>query len=51
MTIINPNQAIESTVSLIEKVYDDALSPGAKEVGQALKDVFRALRLVTLIFP
>lgn len=35
---------------IIKKVYDDTLSPGAQEVGQAVKDVIKGLRLFTAPF-
>ena len=46
MSIIVPDEAIK----LIEKVYDDLLSPSAKEVGAILKEIFKSLHLLSLPF-
>ncbi len=35
---------------VIELIYNDALSPPAKEIGKALKDIFRSFRLLTIPF-
>jgi hypothetical protein len=49
--IISAEQiAIAAAIVLVEKAYDDALSPPEKEVGKTLRDVFKAIRLVTLPF-